>query len=627
MNRVSLCSFLVLLLLSPLVTQAQNVSVGKIKNPGDRSSKKCKRYSIVERRIPVEEHYFIMESDGWLYLVITDEKYYDQLFQKRNDGFAIDVIKREQYTCGKANELDSSWAYEGTLLPPVFKKKFRKDKYLEGGRVYVPYGKLPSEFDPANVEFNLIVLQKKWHCDYIQYTSYQDQNWTLLPMGLYRDSLPSNFGNKFHDLKKLYSFSISFDKEEFTIDPVKTKPLYDSLDLTDYVIREIRINAYASVEGSLSNNIRLQEARAQSIVNALQAYQNEKVISKVSARENWNEFYRDVINTPFAHLASLSKDEVKQSLNTDKALLDRLQPILSRHRKADIDIKLEKRLTTETDDPEMLKQYFKFRIDEKNVEEALFIQQEIFRKIKNQRLPEDFIGELEIPRSVNHASLLNNELIFKNEQRLSGLDETLNQFLELTKIAPDRPKLQYNVIALKLRYSLISGNTSVLRDIESRLKTLETSGLIESMVARLTMNFNILRANYYNKIKSYKRKNDVLTKIYNTYRKTHLTDPERLSLAMYMAYYYRLKEGKEILQSRANKKDTSDDLLFYYLSLVLANPGNEHPESLANLLEQATNRDAPRFCELLLPIPQGGVSFQRLENPIIKRFYCQACLN
>lgn len=614
-----------LLNLLSLSAMAQNAPIGKIKDPGEQFPQKCDRYIVVREDIPIEENYYIRNYDGTLYLVITDEEYYKRMFKKRNDGFAVDVIRQEQYACGQPNDLDDSWAHKGTLLPPLFKKKFKKKIIRRDGNVLIPYQKLPAQFNPARVEYNLVILQKKWYCDYRQYTSIKDDTWSLLPMGLYRDSLPPNVGARYQNLTKLVSYTVPFDQNEVIVSPALIKPLYDTLNLTDYVIREIRINAYASVEGSLARNIELQEARAQSIVDALQAYQNEKVKSTVTARENWDDFNKEVSKTPFSHLAYLPKNEVKQQLATDKALMKRLQPILSKHRKADIDIRLEKRLTTETNDPAILRQFFDQKIKEKNIEEALFIQQEIFRKIKDQHLPEDFIGELEIPKTADHSPLLNNELIFKNEQGFSSEAETLNHLLQLDALIPNRPKIAFNIVALKLKLWISTRNVRNTNGINDKLKLLVASDLPQFVVARLRMNYNILRVNYYNQIKNYKRKNALLSRIHDEYQQTHLTDEERLSLAMYMAYYKQYGLARSILRPRARHETASTDILFYYLSLIFNNSEDLSDGELGRIMQRTIERDTPRFCDLLAPMPLGGVSFQLLEDPEIKALFCQSC--
>lgn len=617
-------SFLLLLFFT-FLTSCQVEQIQRIKRPGDKENKKCRRFIEFDRDFPIEEFYSVIWHDGMLYLVVSHKDYVDDLFQKRFDGFAVDVIKKEQYDCDGPNQLNESWAFNGTLLPPLFKKDFKKGK-RNGSKVWIPYRRLPESFDPSNVEFNLLVLNQKWRCDYVSFTSLEKGNWSLLPTGLYRDSIPESTGTISQNLSKTHSFTLFFEQDQAAFDSTLFKPFYDTLNLTDYIIQGISIDAFASVEGSTKRNTELLEQRAQNMVKAMQAYQTEEVASHLTTGENWDDFFDDVIDTPFAQLADLSKTEIKQLLNSDKGLLKRLQPILELHRKAYISVKLEKRYTVDTNDPKKLKAYFEKRVKEKNINEAIFIQNAIFRKIKDNKLPEDFLGEIEIPKAIGNLPLLNNDIIFKRKQEVVGITETLNSFLKLLELKPNSSKIQFNVITIKTRLWSLTKNRTYGFDIDSRLKILEQSDLPPVLVARLRMNYHILLANYLHQARQYERKNLILAKIYNTYRGTRLTDEERLSLAQYLIYYYRYNEASDILRPRARQESASTDVLFQYLNIVMVQPDPKLREAVfMRMMNTAIERDLPRYCKLFDPLPRGGLSFQLLNDPILKERYCEAC--
>jgi hypothetical protein len=308
-----------LFLLSLAMLSCQVQKVQHIKNAATKYQKRCKRFVKFEKAMPREEGYWVINNDGFLYLVFSDKKYAKELFKKGSDGFAVDVIKREQYSCAGPNQLADSWAHEGTLLPPLFKKDFSNAQEKDGW-YWIPYQKLPAEFDPLNIEYNLIIAQSKWLCEYRKVTSGQFTNWSLLPTGLYRDSIPETVGEEFKYLRKKVTFEIPFQKDQSQFDSAYFKPVYDSLNFTDFAVTHIKIQAFASVEGTVERNIRLQESRAQNIVNALQAYQTEQVTSEVIAEENWEEFRRQMAGTRFPELATLPKTAVKTRLAKDKGL-------------------------------------------------------------------------------------------------------------------------------------------------------------------------------------------------------------------------------------------------------------------------------------------------------------------
>lgn len=618
-------SFVVLLVV--LLSSCQVEKVQSIKNPIGEEDKRCKRYIEFKRGFPIEEIYTVRYENGMLYLAVSHVEYIDELFRKNSDGFAVDIIQKEQYACNEPNSLNDSWAHNGTLLPPLFKKDFPKAK-RNGKEVLIPYRKLPKHFDPANVEYNLVVAHKKWRCDYINYTYLKRSNWSLLPTGLYRDSIPESTGTISENLSKTAAFTLYFEHDQATYDSAALKPFYDTLNLTDFKITKIQIDAFASVEGNTARNTALLKERAQGMYEAMQAYQTERVPLIVNTQENWTDFFNDVEDTPFAQLADLSRAEIKNLLNSDKDLLKRLQPLLELHRKAHITVQLEKRYTVETDDPEMLKNYFRKRVDEKNMMEALFIQKAIFSKIKDQRLPEEFLDKLEVPESIGNLPLLNNDIIFKHKQDITGITGTLDSFLKLLELRPNSPKIQFNVIALKTRLWSISKNNSFGRDIKARIDLLKKSDLNPILVARLEMNYLILLTDYYHNARQYKRKNASLSQIYYGYRGSGLTDEELLGLAHYLVYYSRYGEAKDILRPRARKENASSDILFTYLGYALVQPDLLLKDSdFLRLIERVIVRDNARFCRLFAPLPQGGLSFQLLDNALYKSRFCDVCSN
>jgi hypothetical protein len=95
------------------------------------------------------------------------------------------------------------------------------------------------------------------------------------------------------------------------------------------------------VEGSLERNIKLQEQRALSIVNAIQSFQKPSIKNEISSSENWVEFLNDIENTTYQDLKNLSKAQIKAKLVGSLSL--EMEPILENHRKALITLELQKK--------------------------------------------------------------------------------------------------------------------------------------------------------------------------------------------------------------------------------------------------------------------------------------------
>jgi hypothetical protein len=102
------------------------------------------------------------------------------------------------------------------------------------------------------------------------------------------------------------------------------------------------------VEGSAEINSRLQQQRAASIVRAMQSVQEDTIVTKITAEENWELFDKQVKTVPqFKQFAGKSHEEVKQMLN-DTALSHRLEPWLSLQRRAMIKLTVKQEITPAT---------------------------------------------------------------------------------------------------------------------------------------------------------------------------------------------------------------------------------------------------------------------------------------
>ncbi|GAB5522178.1 MAG: hypothetical protein Roseis2KO_00500 [Roseivirga sp.] len=597
-----------------------------MKDPGDDKAKKCKEYFEVAGNLPSEVQYSITEHEGIIYLLFNSKKHFYQIFDHKGDGFAIDIIKREQYPCGSPNTHANSWAHKGRLMPPLYKEAFESRGQIDRNNVFViRYGQVPPDIDPKTVEYNLLIVQKNWLCDSRYFYKIDYDTWSLLESGLYRDSLSTETTMRFGQVNKTVNFTVPFEKDQVVFDELSVKPIYDTLNLTDYYIKRITIEAFSSVEGPLDRNIKLQEGRAQSIVDALKSYQSESIVSEIRAKENWEEFHRDITGTGFASMAELSKDDVKAKFAGNDPLLDSIEPILSKHRKALIEIDLEKRIAPEKSSPEMLKSLFAQSLQQENLDEALYLQQVIFDRIGKQELPESFLGELELPESNPYFSLHNNQALFLYDQSPDDLNKGIENFEKLLKFLPDNQRLLYNLTVLKIRRWAISQEFSKPRDILNHINELERSRLEPDLLRTLKINHSIVLTKYLNEARDFAGKNKSLRTIYNTYRREPLGDDDLLRLAKYMTYYSRFDWAFTLLKTRAIQPDASTDIIFYYLNLTITDPRKTRRLEYQNVLSRAIERDKDRFCNLFLAKSQGGITFQLLGDVNLKKRFCEVC--
>ncbi len=609
------------------ICQTTNRETFNIKNPGKKAKKICKDTYEVLRSMPQESRFGTEIEGDSVILYFNDPKWFGELIKSKKDGISIDLVQQDQYKCDNTQRLSTSWLHKGYLLPPLYRNEIRKISVVTPDDfIKIRVGVIPKSLLNSNLEQNIIIIENKNLCYYNKIVNVDYHGWGILKMGLFYDTLTSDLlKEKYKELSKTLRFEIPFEKDKSTYNKTDIKPLYDSLLLTDYEIKSITIKAFTSVEGTLDRNMDLQQERATSIVNALQTFQTEKIVSTVLTYENWVEFLEDINGTGYSYLMPLSKDEVKNKLRS-KDLLNKLEPILQNHRKGIVELVLEKRVSYLNSNEESLKQYFDNSIADKNIDEALYLQQIIFHKIEKQEIPETFLNKLEVPKALEFGGLLNNQASFLYEQSYSNSFEAIQTFSKLDELLPNNPKIKYNLCAVKLQGWLsstlhVDENESLKREIES----LRKMNIEESLIRRLLINYHIILTETYFKQKKYSQKDQSVKFVFQTYQTLMLNDDDLVNLAKYLSYYSKFDWAEKVLYSRIKSIEVSEDLLFYYLHLTIFYPKNTANKSYRATMLNAININNNRFCKIFDAIKNGGVSFQLLDDSFLKKTYCESC--
>ena len=423
---------------------------------------------------------------------------------------------------------------------------------------------------------------------------------------------------------KTIQFIIPFEKNKSEYKEEDVKPIYDTLNLTDYNIRKLTIRAYSSVEGSESRNLELQEKRAQSIVDILQTYQTPTIITDVKASENWVEFLNDISNSPFSYLTQLSKAEIKEKLEEKKTLED-LEPFLSKHRKAILTIHLQKKDRYTHLEPEQLIQVFSKTIDEGKADEALNIQKAILQKIIANEMPSKFLTDIDIPEKQEYSVLLTSQTAFKYFLNETDALKTYGEFEKLENLFPQDGNIKYNLCALKFRIWLLGEQAIDPKQFESEIRKLNSYKIPYILVQRMLINFNIIMSEYYMIQNDYAAKDRCLNFIKQNYRSISMTDADLLSLAQYFSSYARYDWAESMLKPKMNEINVDEDLLFYYLNLTLIDNDLIKKPAYRTIMLNAINANRERYCKLFDPFGKGGITFQLLENEMLKKTYCENC--
>ncbi len=175
------------IILLPFLLHAQDDPFQEITNT-DKLVRPCRDYFWKIRTMPSHDRYDLQVIDGEIVLFFRDPKLFKKLFNKENDGLAIDILHQSLATCEGGNVKNAHWAYDGELIAPVFRDELNKrSRPGPNGGIKIVMGTLPANFHPNDIELNLLIIQKNYLCHRQRSFGMIDHQWNLLEMDLLSD--------------------------------------------------------------------------------------------------------------------------------------------------------------------------------------------------------------------------------------------------------------------------------------------------------------------------------------------------------------------------------------------------------------------------------------------------------
>lgn len=603
---------------------------------GLRVSKDCEECAQTIATKPNEVLFGLEVDDfGNVYFIVSDILFMDKLFPKGVDGIGVDVVLEEQYACGSENDFPSSSIRQGHLLPIIYQKDFKNDIIERLGHGAVKVGVIPEAMRNKSYQLNLLFVRDRSVCYYQNFFNLATTRWSLLETGLYMDTIAGiteessvrNLPEETHmTLSKRMKFEIPFEKGKSEYSSEDIQPLYDSLRLTDFHILSAEILAYSSVEGTTEGNLRLQQKRAQSILEALNSFQDEEIEAKIDCAENWVEFINDMDRKGDGDLVRLNQSEIKKRLR-DPKLSSSLEPILKNHRKAILILDLQKKSKYKGLSHTTVLALYEESLLESNLQSALEIQQELFTRVEQLQIPSSVLSSIEVPRRVEFGALLNNQAVFDYNLVPTNVLESLLAFRELEYLLPHDSHIKYNICVLETRAWLVGESSISPNELLRDIKRLSAMGIEADLVTKLKINYQIIASEYHMQGRRYEAKDESLNYIFRKYKTLDLKDDDLLSLSEYFSSYARYDWAEAVLREKVKNIDVNADLLFYFLNLTIIHPEYLNKPSYRTYLLNAVNRDKDRFCGLFQTIREGGISVHLLGSPQLKEVYCENCLN
>lgn len=564
--------------------------------------------------------------NGKIVFKYNDLKALKKLLKNPSDGLAVDVIQNEQYTCVGDNIIDNSLFNKGVLLKRMYSTKIFKKNLIKGKKVNeieVVLGKMPKGITD-DYELNLVIIQDRYVCRNLSKTYFIDAEVeSSTTVKLLADTVTINSDFEFTPKAEsaVLNFKIPFEKNKYSYKSEDIEPFLKLLKEPEFIINNVNIAAYSSIEGSDSENKALQNKRAESIVNALKSRQKSNISTKITTDENWDAFKNDILGTKNEKLAEMSLDEAKEYIKKNN-LQTELEPILSKHRYATIEMNITYDMMGKKEEPYVISRFNK-AVKEHNLPLALSIQKYIFKKIINVQYSQDAVFNQEIPLEKDYAGLLMNKLWLEKYVTNSVLDETHAERIEaLSKLDPFNAYITFNKLYCDVMFSEL-GNEDRIKEIQDKISELYFTTLSKQTVDGLNLEYQFkiiktldtLETPHPKTIESLDRIKEIVDLKESNWQNS-----------LKLAYMFMKQEdytfARKLLEPFIDNKFVFEELVFTYISLCTFSTYKPYTNKFALAMQKAQELNQERYCNLL---KEHKLSLQVLENEKVKEQYCKYC--
>lgn len=555
----------------------------------------------------------VIEGDKVM-LYYHDKALFKQLFPGPNDGIAVDLVSRDQVTCGKPNHLDMSQVYDGILLKPKFRNELINGNIAESDyRLITPVGDIPSDLMNKDIAASVILIKNGKVCEYLIPTDVPGKTYTL------REIAPIMDSSKNVPLLKegvISTQELTYNFKTGVVTPIQ----YPKASGKGKSIHSIKIKSYSSVEGDSLGNILLHHKRGEKIKqNLVQQLNCSLKKITVSAQENWDKMHFQFGYLYADSLLDYSNSEVKTliaegdtPLPWDSLLFDqRVSKAYINYWGSYEGVPASK----------LIYLNLKTAILEGNpslANEALF---EMYQNPDNVEdlLHDGFLFDaiLEMPELVQNASAVLS-LIYSKD--LFKTTEFINSWVRKSDQLSDNALFNLlNLYSLTGIQLLNQWDTSAKR-LSNVIHPRKVRNLIKSNLdTELTLNLHLTFLHYFGQVNDNKGISESFDFITDYFKNNTLDDLQTFRLGLFFNDWSMYRLTNKLLLEQRSKAALSKENAFLLAHTVSIFPDDLDEDSIVNIHKDAAQLDTELWCTWIQN------EFQLLRKHLIKRYYCDVC--
>jgi hypothetical protein len=609
------------------LTVPYNTASKSLKDGNPRACKTCEQwrnYDLLQKGLYVK--------DNKIYLRYPNSRDMRRFLRKPKDGIAVDVVQRSQYLSAFYNIVNNNLLNKGVMSKVIYKDQiFKKNLLITKDKkanrkvkgIEIEIGKFNPKIT-GPYELNLLIIQDGKLCKTVTRGYVETENVeSSTPIGLLPIDDPSGKKQPFDPKSEssILNFIIPFQKNKAEFQDSDIQPFLKALNEPDFIVEGLYIYAYSSIEGDSVANSKLQQKRAESVVNVLQRMQKDKISTTILNRDSWGLFLLENEDGKFADVVNLGKQKAINRINSDKKLLEDLEPILAKERFAQIIMDVTYDLSGDKE-KNFATVSFNRAARSGNSTLANNVLQFITKRIKDGKYPTTVLDSLAIPLNEKNITVLNNHIYSKYQTNNSLDDDDAQTLQAIAKLQPNNAVLQYNMIFSKLKTDTNAGNSAHQAEMQQ---------MIDQLYGKLDSNFvNGLNIEWQFRIMesadtlpdAETRIDACINRIKSFYNLKEATWQNAVKLAQIFARAKDYRNASAVLEPYLLQPKVGEQLIFLYISTASRLREKYYSRIFAKALDLAREKNPERYCKLF---GEPFITFQVLENPAVKRSYQLSC--
>lgn len=601
----------------------------KMKAPEERTCNACKKFKDWDGLAQG-----VYSENGKVYLKYNSLKALSKFIRAPKDGFAIDIVQREQYEKPGYTIMDNNLQTKGVLLKPVYMSKLysknrikdvkKGNRLIKANQLDVELGKIPPKITGV-YELNLLVIQDGKLCRTIIPSNIEQGEMAGAPpltMLLMPDSA-AYFQPPFEPKSEstLLNFTVPFEKNKFEYKEEDITPFLNALQEPDFLIEGLYITAYSSIEGDANANAKLQKKRAESIVKALSKMQKDGVVTNVKTSDSWNLFQLEMEGGKYDYLAQMSKEKAINEINS-KGLANDLEPVLAKERFGQIVMDVTYDIAGPKEEKFSVSK-FNQAVKKGDIKQAYKIQYFIGQQQKLKRYSYDLADKMIIPQDPKMSGILNNQVALRYMlNNNTADDEDYTTLKKLSALDPTNNYVAFNTTLCAVKLDSTIGTDKDQGIMQRRIDAFYKTEVPKKYVDALNVEWQLKVIDAIDTSAA----GEVIVqacidKIKSFYNIKESTWQSNLKLSDVFARAKDFKYASQLLAPFVTTEGANEQVVFAYASYCAKLPELYKSLTFAVALQQAEKLNHERYCKLF---GSPNLTFQILDNTIVKEEYDKA---